>query len=183
MAEPTTHTEVPQGHGTFPPFDPQTFPSQLFWLTLVFVLLYVLMAKVALPRIGRIIEERRKHIDAHLAEAQGFKEQSDAAIVAHDKMLAEARSQAQAMANTIRQQKAAEAEETRTRLEAQLRERLAAAEQSIATARSSAMANVKTIAADSAAAIVERLIGRTPSKEEIAAALREEPNSLGPTDT
>jgi hypothetical protein len=36
MAEPTTHTEVPQGHGTFAPFDPQTFPSQLFWLTLGF---------------------------------------------------------------------------------------------------------------------------------------------------
>ena len=177
MAEPTTHTEVPQGHGTFPPFDPQTFPSQLFWLTLVFVLLYVLMAKVALPRIGRIIEERRKHIDAHLAEAQGFKEQSDAAVVAHDKRLAEARLEAQTIASTIRQQKAVEAEESRTRLEAQLRERLAAAEQSIATARSAAMANVKTIAADSAAAIVERLIGRTPSNEEIAAALREPPDT------
>jgi F-type H+-transporting ATPase subunit b len=183
MAEPTTHTEVPQGRGKFPPFDPQTFPSQLFWLTLVFVLLYVLMAKVALPRIGTIIEERRKHIDAHLAEAQRFKEQSDAAVVAHDKMLAEARVQAQTVANTVRQQKSVEADEARTRLEAQLRERLAAAEQSIATARSAAMANVKTIAADSAAAIVERLIGRTPSKEEIAAALDEGSNPRGPADT
>ena len=44
MAEPTTHTEVPEGHGVFPPFDSQTFPSQLFWLSIIFILLYVLMA-------------------------------------------------------------------------------------------------------------------------------------------
>jgi F-type H+-transporting ATPase subunit b len=92
------------------------------------------MAKVALPRIGTIIEERRKHIDAHLAEAQRFKEQSDAAIVAHDKKLVEARLEAQTVANTVRQQKAVEAEESRTLLEAQLRKKLADAEQSIATA-------------------------------------------------
>src|SRR5262249_27235356 len=67
--------------------------------------------------------------------------------------------------------------------EAQLHERLAAAEQSIATARSAAMTNVKTIAPDSAAAIVERLIGRTPSEEEIPAAWRKEPKARGPADT
>jgi len=73
MAEPTTHTEVPEGHGIFPPFDSQTFPSQLLWLSVIFILLYVLMARVALPRIASIIEDRRKHVDDDLAEAQRFK--------------------------------------------------------------------------------------------------------------
>jgi len=172
MAEPTTHTEVPEGHGVFPPFDKSTFPSQLVSLSVTFVLLYVLMARVALPRIASILEERRKHVADDLAEAQRFKEQSDAAIVAHEQALADARAHAQTIMDARRQQQAAEAEESRTRLEAQLRKRLAAAEQSIAERRSAAMANVEAIAADSVAAIVERLIGKTPTKEEIAEALR-----------
>ena len=83
MAEPTTHTEMPEGHGVFPPFDKSTFPSQLIWLSVTFVLLYVLMAKMALPRIASILQERRKRVDDDLSEAQRFKEQSDAVIVAH----------------------------------------------------------------------------------------------------
>jgi F-type H+-transporting ATPase subunit b len=88
--KPTTHTEVPEGHGVFPPFDKSTFPSQLVSLSVTFVLLYVLMARVALPRIASILEERRKHAADDLAEAQRFKEQSDAAIVAHEQALADA---------------------------------------------------------------------------------------------
>ena len=74
MAEPTAHTEVPGGHTVFPPFDTQQFPSQLFWLSVTFLLLYVIVAKVALPRIGSIFEERSKRIGDDLAEAQRFKE-------------------------------------------------------------------------------------------------------------
>jgi F-type H+-transporting ATPase subunit b len=49
-------------HGVFPPFDSQTYPSQLFWLTLTFVALYLLMSRIALPRIASILEQRRKHV-------------------------------------------------------------------------------------------------------------------------
>ncbi len=75
MAEPTAHTEAPGGKTAFPPFQTQTFPSQLVWLAISFVLLYVLMAKVALPRIGAIFEERSKRISGDLKAAHDFKEQ------------------------------------------------------------------------------------------------------------
>ena len=100
MAEPTTHTQVPEGHGVFPPFDTSTFPSQLLWLSVIFVLLYVLMARVALPRIASIVQQRRKHIDDDLSEAQRFKEQSEAAIAAHEKALADARDHARTIVDT-----------------------------------------------------------------------------------
>jgi F-type H+-transporting ATPase subunit b len=173
MAEPTAHTEAPAPHGAFPPFQAQHFPSQLLWLTVSFVLLYVLMSKVALPRIGSILADRSKRIGDDLAAAQRLKEQSDVAHAAYDKALADARARAQAIASSTREKHAAEAEATQKRLEAQLHEKLSAAEQSIATTRTAAMGNVRTIAADTAAAIVERLIGKAPTEHEVAAALGE----------
>ena len=171
MAETTATTEAPAGSNTFPPFQTQNFPSQLVWLALTFVLLYVLMSRVALPRIGSILADRSKHIADDIAAAQRLKEQSDAANAAYEKALSDARSRAQGIANSTREQQAAAAEETNKRLESQLHERLAAAEQSIAATRAAAMGNVGTIAADTAAAIVERLIGTAPAAPEIAAAV------------
>ena len=86
MAEPahTTGTEhVPKGEhgGGFPPFDAHTFASQLIWLALAFILLYVLMAKWALPQVGRVIENRQKRIADDIAAAGALKKQSDDAVV------------------------------------------------------------------------------------------------------
>jgi F-type H+-transporting ATPase subunit b len=171
MAEPTAHTEAPEGHGGFPPFQSQHFPSQLLWLALTFILLYVLMSRIALPRIGSIIEDRSKRIAEDLSAAQRHKEQADAAHAAYEKALADARGRAQSIANATRERQASEAEATQKRLEAQLHEKLAAADQSIAGTRTAAMANVRTIAADAASAIVERLIGKTPAEQDVAAAV------------
>jgi F-type H+-transporting ATPase subunit b len=171
MAEPNAHTEAPAGPNAFPPFQSQNFPSQIFWLVLTFVLLFVLMWKVALPRIGSILAQREKRIADDLEAAHGFKEQSEAANAAYEKSLADARARAQSIASATHAQQLAEAEAINKRLEAELHERLAAAEQLIAAKRTAAMGNVETIAADLASAIVERLIGKAPSAQDVAAVL------------
>jgi F-type H+-transporting ATPase subunit b len=171
MAQTTAHTEAPAGHTAFPPFESEYFPSQLVWLTISFVLLYVLMSRIALPRIGGIMAARGKVISDDLAAAERLKEQSNAAQVAYEKALADARSRAQAIASATREQHARETADLHKQLDAQLHERLTAAEQSIAKSRGAAMGNVKAIAAETASAIVERLIGQRPREEEIAAAL------------
>jgi F-type H+-transporting ATPase subunit b len=173
MVETTAHTEAHSEKHAFPPFEAQHFPSQLFWLALTFILLYVLMARVALPRIGGILAVRSKHIADDLSAAQRFKEQSEAANAAYLKSLADARARAQAIANDTREQQAAQAEAANKKLEAQLHDKLAAAEQSIAATRGAAMSNVAGIAADTAAAIVERLIGAAPAQSDVAAAVAE----------
>jgi F-type H+-transporting ATPase subunit b len=171
MAEPTAHTEQSAGHSAFPPFQSEHFPSQLLWLAVSFVLLYALMSRIALPRIGAILADRSKRISDDLAAAERLKEQSNAAHAAYEKSLADARSRAQSLASSTRDKQAAEAEARQKQLEAKLHERLAAAEQQISATRSSAMGNVRSIAAESAAAIVERLIGKAPADHEVAAAL------------
>jgi F-type H+-transporting ATPase subunit b len=184
MAAATAHTEVPGGHTVFPPFDTQQFPSQLFWLSVTFVLLYVIVAKVALPRIGSIFEERSKRIGDDLAEAQRFKEKSDAANAAYQQSLADAHANAQSIVNTMREQQAAAAEKSSKELEEHLRARLTAAESTIAKTRQDAMTHTAEIAAQAAAAIVERLVGISPSAEEVAKALRQAPKRPeGSTDT
>jgi F-type H+-transporting ATPase subunit b len=172
MATTTAHTEQPAGHKElFPPFNSQTFASQLFWLALTFVFLYVMMSKVALPRISAIIDSRQQRIDDDLAEAQTLKNESEAAVVAYEKALADARSRGQAIANEMRDKQAAATEASRKALEAELNAKLAVAEKTIATTKTAAMANVGTIAENAATAIVEQLIGAVPAQQAVSAAV------------
>jgi F-type H+-transporting ATPase subunit b len=159
-------------HGRgFPPFDPQTFASQLFWLALTFIALYLVMSRVALPRVGSILEERRRRIDADLAEAQRTKDESAAASAAHEKALAEARERAHVLANATREKGAAAADARRKSVEAELHGRIAEAEKAIAAKRSAAMTKVHDIASEAAGAIVERLTGVAASSQEVAEAV------------
>lgn len=174
MAEPAhnTGTEVPKGeHGAFPPFQSQSFASQLVWLVIAFVLLYVLMAKLALPKVGRVLENRQKRIEGDVAEAGRLKQQSDEAVAAYEKALADARGRAQTIANETRERQAADAEAARKKTEDALNAKLAAAEKTIAATKQAAMSNVRAIAEDAAAAIVERLIGLAPNAKAVADAV------------
>ncbi|BAR99609.1 ATP synthase F0 sector subunit b' [Blastochloris viridis] len=155
----------------FPPFDKETFPTQLAWLGITFILLYVMMSKVALPRIGSILDERKTRIDTDIAEAAAFKRQSEAAIAAYEKALADARGRAQTIAGETRDRLNAEADVRRKELEAELAGKLAAAETLIAETKTKAMANVQAIAADAASAIVEKLIGKAPASDAVRAAV------------
>ena len=172
MAEPAAHTEVPGNHkAPFPPFQRETFASQLVWLVIAFVLLYALVARLALPRVGGIFAARQERKEADVAQAQQLREQAETALAAYDKALADAHSRGQSIASETHARLAAEGERRRKTLEAELNAKLAEAEKQIAATKHAAMANVRTIAADAAAAIVERLIGTAPAEPAVAAAV------------
>jgi F-type H+-transporting ATPase subunit b len=171
QVESLEHVPAGEHAGGFPPFQKDTFASQLLWFTLVFVALYLLMSRFALPRVGAILEHRRQRIESDLAAAQRLKEESDAAIAAYQQALADARGRAQALANETRQRAAAEAEKGRKALDATLNSRIADAEKIIADKRTAAMLNVQDIATEAAVAIIERLIGVAPPAPQVAAAV------------
>src|ERR1700742_5250976 len=115
------HPEEPGEHkGSFPPFAKETFASQIVWLVITFVALYLLISRIAVPRIGGILEDRAKRIESDFAEGQRDKEESEAALAAYEKALADARNRAQAIGAEIRDKVHAEAEEKRKALEAKL---------------------------------------------------------------
>ena len=174
-SENNTHTEVgtqdAHGGGTFPPFDPSTFASQLLWLAITFGIFYYLMAKIVLPRIRDILEVRGDRIAQDLDEAHRLKEESDAALAAYEQELAEARNKAHGIAQEARDRAKAEADAERSSVERELSAKLEEAEQQIATIKQSAMAEVGVIAEDTTATLVNELLGGELSKAEIATAI------------
>ena len=166
------HTEHPGGaKPQFPPFDKSTFASQLVWFAIFFIALYAIIARLAIPRIGGIIEARRGRVEGDLAEANSLKEQSDLALKAYEKSLADARNRAQVLGNEARDALNAQAEEARKKLEGELNAKLAAAEKTIAATKTAAMSNVHGIAVEAASAIVGRLLGTAPSGSDVEAAV------------
>jgi F-type H+-transporting ATPase subunit b len=159
-----------KGH-KFPPLQFETYASQLFWLVLIFVALYLLMSRIALPRVGAILDARSSRIEDDIAAAKRLKDSSDAAIAAYEKSLADARSRAQTLASEVRAKQAAAAEAERKALDVRLNAKIAEAEKSIAATREAAMANVRSIATEAAGAIVERLTGTAPPPGDVAAAV------------
>jgi F-type H+-transporting ATPase subunit b len=170
----SAHTSVPGGpKAPFPPFNKEYFASQIVWFAIFFVALYLIIDRIAIPQIGGIMAARSKRIADDLGEANRLKEQSDAALAAYEKALADARNRAQAMANETRDKLNAEAEQARKALEGTLNAKLADAEKIIAGTKQSAMANIEAVATDTAIAIVERLIGTAPGTKAARDAVAE----------
>lgn len=153
--------------GGLPQLNVQDFTPQLFWLAVTFVLLYWLMAKVALPRIGDVIEERRDRIQRDLAAAERLKGDTEKALAGYEKALADARASASGIARQTRDNLNAEVDKERKAVEDQLAKKLTDAEASIADTKTKALASVKDIAGDTVNAIVGALTGGSVGKDEV----------------
>jgi F-type H+-transporting ATPase subunit b len=154
-----------------PQLDFSTYAPQLIWLAITFIVLYLLMARVALPRIATVIEERRDRIASDLDEAERSKVQSEAAIAAYEAALAEARARAHEIARANRDRLTAEIDAERARVDAEAADKTAEAERAIAAARSAALGEVGAIAGELTEAIVKRLVGGRTAKQKIADAV------------
>jgi F-type H+-transporting ATPase subunit b len=167
----TAHTEAGAHERVFPPFAKDTFASQFVSVVIAFVALYLIVSRIALPRVGKVIDERQNAIDRDLGAAQKLKDESDSALKAYESELAAARARAQAIGAETRDKLNAASEAERKTLEDRLAVKLAEAEKTIASTREAAMSNVHSIAADAAAAIVQRLTGVMPDGKSVASAV------------
>lgn len=175
MTEPvTTGTQVPHGgtaNKVFPPLDPSTITPQLVWLAITFVALYFLLKKIAIPRIGGVIEERQNRIQRDIDAAERLKEDVDAAMKAYEKSLADARGNATSIARDTHEKLAAEVDRERAGVEAATAKKLAEAEARIAETKSKALSSVGEIASEIAGPVIKQLTGKDVSSDEIKRAL------------
>lgn len=161
----TTEAHAGEEHsGVFPPFDSTTFGPQLFWLAITFGALYLLMSRVALPRIGEILEVRRDRIEGDLAEAERLRHQTDEAIEAYEAELAEARDKAHGLAEDTRSTIKADLAAKRQEVEADLSKKMSAAESRIQQTKSEALESVDAIAVETAVVLVSQISGDITEK-------------------
>jgi F-type H+-transporting ATPase subunit b len=167
----TTGT-VQQTSGGFPPFKTESFPSQFFWLVITFAFLFVVVWRIAGPRIGAAIEARKAKIDGDIAAAAKHKTEAEAALAAYHSALAEAKNRAHVLAEENRKTMDAEAEKAKAEAESQAQTATSAAESRIGAMRAEAAQHVTNAAQDAAVAIVGRLIGDTVPPEEAEKAVK-----------
>ena len=154
-----------------PQLNPATWASQLFWLVVTFVLLYLVLSKVALPKVRVVLDEREGRLRRDLDEAQRLKTETDKAIADYEAALAAARTKAQVTADQTRARVNAESAAAKAKVEAELAEKLKAAEASIQATQARALGNVDAVATETAAVIVSRLSGSPASESDIKAAV------------
>jgi F-type H+-transporting ATPase subunit b len=154
-----------------PQLDVATYVPQLVWLAISFFVLYFLMSRIGLPRVAVAIEARRRRREEDLERAAELRRDGESVVAAYEKTRATARQQAQATIRETSERLAAAAAERQRDLTAVLAERIGAAERDIAAAKERALGEIRSVAADVAATIAQRLIGASPPQGDIAAAV------------
>ena len=154
-----------------PQLDLNTWPSQIFWLAVTFFALYLVMSRIAIPRTGGVIEQRKSTIGGDVAAAQRLKTDVDSTIKSYEAALADSRAKSQAIVLQNRAELNAEIEAERAKLGAALDIKSAEAAKLIASARAKALTGVETVAADIAADIVNELVGIKVTKAAAAEAV------------
>ena len=154
-----------------PQLEVSTFVPQLFWLVITFGVLFLLMAKIGLPRVSGVIEARRKRIDDDLARATQLKAEAEAVLAAYQQTLASARAQAQAAVKETTDKLAAEAAERQRQVGESLAQRVASAEREIAAAKQRALTELRDIAVEVARSVTEKVTGTAADSASLGIAV------------
>ena len=170
--------QAAEGKSKLPQLDPATFEPQLIWLFISFLVLYLLMSRTALPKIGAILEERADRRADDLDQADRARKESECIETSYQEILAEARAGSAKMFLQARQELNSDMEARKAEMAAKLAKRLDKAEAAIALAKEKAMKDLEGIAAETCQAIVEKLSGRMTAKKETAAAVQNEIKAL-----
>ncbi|MAV88558.1 MAG: F0F1 ATP synthase subunit B' [Rhodospirillaceae bacterium] len=154
-----------------PQLDISTFLPQIVWLIITFGVLYILMAKLALPRIGSILEQRQNRIEDNLGMAQNLKRESEADAKAYEAAIVEAREQARSSIQLAIKEMSEQSQRRQSELNDRLVAELKSAEERIGEAKKKAMSNISETAEDIVLDAAESLIGVAPSKDSIRSAV------------
>lgn len=152
-----------------PQLDFSTFPNQIFWLVVTLVVIYLILSKIALPRIAETLADRQGTITNDLAEAEDLKLRAVESEAAYEKALAEARTEAQRIAAANRADVQKELDVAIAKADAEISARASESERRIDEIRASALDSVSAVATDTAEALVAALGGKADAKSIAAA--------------
>ena len=154
-----------------PQLDVSTYASQLLWLVLTFVPLYLIVYKVVLPRISDVLEARQDKIDDDLKKAAARRDEAETVLAEYERFQADAHAKGQESIRAVQEEIKADAVRRNQELSDKLAEQTAAAEQRIHAAKAEALANLNATVAEVVTSAATKLVGETPSPDLVAQAI------------
>lgn len=152
-----------------PQLDFSTFPNQIFWLVVTLVVIYLILSRVALPRIASVLAERQGTITNDIAAADELKRKAEEAEAAYDKALADARLEASKIIAEAKNEIQADLEDAMAKADAEIAAKTAESEKAIAEIRAGAVEAIKDVSKDTAEEIVKALGVKADAKTITAA--------------
>lgn len=155
--------------GGMPQLDFSSWPNQIFWLVITLVAIYLILSRVALPRIASVLAERAGSVTNDIAAAEELKLKAKEAEAAYNQALADARTEAQKIVAAAKAEIQAEVDEANAKADAEIAAKTAESEKAIAEIRTGALASVEEVAKEVAVDIVAALGGKADAKTVNAA--------------
>jgi len=154
-----------------PQLDPASWPTQIIWLAITFIALYLIVWRIALPRIADVLEARQRKLDDDLKKATALKEEAETILAEYEKMRAEAQAAAHEALQKAQAEMKAEAERQNNATAARLNQQTEEAEARIAAAKTAAVTSLEGTVSEVVAAATEKLIGVKAGDQEITRAV------------
>lgn len=164
-----THSADAAASGGMPQLDFSTWANQIFWLVITLIVIYMILSRVALPRIAAVLAERQGTITNDVAAAEDLKVKAQEAEAAYDKALADARTEAHRIVGEAKAEIQQDLDAAIAKADAEISAKAAESEKAIAEIRAGALEAVKEVASDTAQEIVTAMGGKADAKAISAA--------------
>jgi F-type H+-transporting ATPase subunit b len=155
--------------GGMPQLNPEFWISQIFWLTLTFGLLYVVLSKLILPKISNNLESRKSQILENIEAAEKQREDSEAKLEEYEEIVSKSKLDAKNIFSQSREKVLKDITAKREVLDKQIDEEISKAEQEINNLRESAPDKINMIAIETSSELIQKLIGTEVNNSSISA--------------
>ena len=155
--------------GGIPQLNPEFWISQIFWLTLVFGTLYVLLSKFILPKISNNLETRKSQIVENVEAAEKQREESDQKIKDYENIINEAKIEAKNIFNQAREKILKDINNKKESLKKEIDEEIKKAETEILDLKNKSPEKINKIAIETSADLIKQIIGAEVNNSNISA--------------
>ena len=155
--------------GGMPQLNPEFWVSQIFWLTLTFGILYLVLSKLILPKISANLESRKSQISDNIEAADKQRDESDAKLKEYEEIISKSKNEAKNIYNQSREKALKDINTKRDILDKQIDEEIKKAEDEINQLRKDAPTKINKIAIETASELTKKLIGAEVNNSSISA--------------
>ena len=155
--------------GGMPELNPKFWISQIFWLTLTFGILYLVLSKLILPKISANLETRKSQILENIEAAEKQREDSEMKLKEYEEIISKSKLEAKTIFNQAREKALKDINAKKEVLDGQIDEEISKAEEEIKTLRNGAPDKINKIAIETSSELIQKLIGAEVNNSSISA--------------